>query len=114
MQSRDPKPGKLEIINMDLALTEGFGRGVVAVFDVMFHGLGFTLCNLTLEYSVNPARDTELVVGYPSSPVRKRAPKGRQQLRLGMTPELDQEILTLANSEIEKARRKAKLERRSV
>lgn len=103
MQFRDPKPGRFEIINFDVRLNDsGFSRGVVAVFDVKLLQAGAALCNLTLESN----RDGELVLGYSRSSIRKRAPKGRRELRLGLTPEFEMEIFTAANYELPIALRK--------
>lgn len=72
----------------------------MAIFDVQLIEFGITICNLTLEHS---RRDGELVLGYPASKIRRRLPKTRQQLCIGMTPEKEAEIFTEANYELSRA-----------
>lgn len=98
---REGKPGRFAIINFDYKLEKGFRRGVVCVFDVKLVGLGVTVCNLTLEHN----RRHELVLGYPRSSIRKRLPKTRHELRVAITPEMEQEIYTKANHMIPAASR---------
>lgn len=102
MQFRDTKPGRFKLLNFETSIQKGFGRGIVAVFDVQFMEIGATICNLTLEHN----RDDELVLGYVRTKIRKRLPKDRQEFKLALTPEFEREIFTEANYELPRARRR--------
>lgn len=93
---------RFQIINFQNLVIATGGRGVACVFDVKFRGL--TLCNLTLEHN----RQGEFVLGYSRSPIRKRPLKGRQEMKVAFTPEMEKAIFEEANFRLGESNRKAR------